>query len=89
MQKTLVFTNEKDNQEIYNTTKSLIENSKLMQCSIDDLFPINVDGMVGSIKDILKKTGSYIRTSDFPNTIWIYGDKKQSPLQIEIVNEKK
>lgn len=57
----------------------------MLKTSIDDLFPVNVDAMIGSVENLLQNAGSYIRSSDFPNIVWLYNGKKNNPLQMEIV----
>lgn len=56
---------------------------------LSDMFPINVGAMIGKPKEILKAINEgnnlYIRSEDFPNTIWFYGAGDE-PLQLELVD---
>lgn len=56
---------------------------------LSDMFPINVETMVGKPEEILKTLNGgndlYIRSEDFPNVIWFYGTGNE-PLQLELVD---
>lgn len=54
---------------------------------LSDLFPINLENMVGSVDELLEKANTkYLRSEDFPNVIWIYSNNSNIPAQIEFVD---
>lgn len=88
MKQTIQFSNEKNNEELLQATTKVLNSLDVMGVTLDDLYPINVGAMVGSVDEIRKKAGTFIRSLDFPNTIWIYGNKQNNPLQLQIVVEE-